>query len=169
MVDVEWGEWIRKRMNPKTDKWNASSETEWKNLRGWQPESNGSVRKLRPLIHKIGVPWRRKINNRRKFAMHRIQTIRPSLFTQRLDLKIQCSKNELQSPRPNLLISRRIANIATFNTIIQLPELTESATEHNIDIGLMSSVFANGPGDWGSIPDRVKNCTLCRLAKHSAQ
>ena len=30
-----------------------------------------------------------------------------------------------------------------------------SPLSHNWAIGLMSKVFANGPGDWGSIPGRV--------------
>ena len=38
-------------------------------------------------------------------------------------------------------------------------------------IGLMSRVFASGPGDRCSIPGHTKdskNCTGCRLAYHSA-
>ena len=42
----------------------------------------------------------------------------------------------------------------------------------NWAIGLMSRVFNNGPGDWGSIPGQaipkdLKNGTWCHLAQHS--
>ena len=42
-------------------------------------------------------------------------------------------------------------NIETYNKTV----LIGHSTYFCLIIGLVGQVFANGPGDWGSIPDRV--------------
>ena len=55
----------------------------------------------------------------------------------RLELRLQCFKNQLQSSNlsQNCLDAKALTfNIRTLNTVNQLPELTASTAKHNVDI-----------------------------------
>ena len=107
---------------------------------------NSTVWKLLLLIYKGGVYWWSK-NSHRKITMTQIQTKCPNSITfyagqykaysAKIGALAQVLKKSVTEPPKNLLWGENTAqlfDVGTMNIIKQLPELTESAAEKNIDI-----------------------------------
>ena len=112
---IQQGRCEAKWMNPKLGWQWASLDAGWKNFINQWSESNSSVRKPLLLIFKSDVYWfgkNKKPNNERLPWL--IQTVLPFMQVNkghillRLELWLQCSENQLQSPNPTYFYAKTL-------------------------------------------------------------
>ena len=113
-------------MNLTSGQWRASPDAGLKNPTGQEPGSHSSVSKLQLLIYK----------SPNCIALCAGKQKADSAEVGALGPVFQKSARELKQKQKWLKCTVHIAilNIRTLNRIGQLPELTASAAEHNIDI-----------------------------------